>query len=204
MSLAQGEEGNDRLAALMRVRNLEEPNLRVKIYEMTKINIVRELLREHRLLFGKNYPKYKYLFSQPPIDLIEFGLVDEFVVDIDNVPNDFPAIVRYFFKNILVLNKWFNVKLISTIASCDVMKFYQPYQIWKISIFKEHSTGPEYLTFPTVEDVLNIDFVRYQVYFHSMYLKELKFLQRLNEHGVSNSSFSMAEDLYTLMIGILI
>ncbi|GAB2297779.1 hypothetical protein Dimus_031866 [Dionaea muscipula] len=184
------EESKDRITAVTKLNNLEERDLVTKIQKMTNNNIATELLKEKSLLHGIKFPKIKYLFREPEISMIELGLVDEFILNIETVPNDFPAIVKYVLKNVIVQHKLFKITIVSTIAACDVLKFYQPYQIWRLSLLAEDPNVVYHPPSPTEEDVFNINIDQYQIHFFRLFLKELKIFKRVYESDVGNYAFS--------------
>ncbi|GAB2271989.1 hypothetical protein Dimus_006815 [Dionaea muscipula] len=108
---------NDRLTILRELEGCVEPAIVDRIGELTRINIVDELLNEiDSIILVMSVPKIKYLGARPKIHYIELGLVDEIRLNCDNVPEDFPAIVRYILKNLIVTTKWLKLKIISTVA----------------------------------------------------------------------------------------
>ncbi|GAB2298113.1 hypothetical protein Dimus_032186 [Dionaea muscipula] len=104
---------NDRLTILRELEGLVEPAIVQRIEEMTRINIVDELLNELDSVYGVAMPKIKYLGTQPKIHYIEPSLVNKIWLNCDDVPEDFPAIVRYILKNVIVPTRWFRLKIVS-------------------------------------------------------------------------------------------
>ncbi|GAB2271390.1 hypothetical protein Dimus_006230 [Dionaea muscipula] len=53
-------------------------------------------------LYGLGVPRIKYLRTHRKIYFIELGLVNEIWINCDDVPDNFPTIIRYILKNVIV------------------------------------------------------------------------------------------------------
>ncbi|GAB2270791.1 hypothetical protein Dimus_005658 [Dionaea muscipula] len=179
---------NNRLAIARELENVLEPAFVHKIQEMTRINIEDELLKEIDSLYGFGEPRIKYLHTHPKIVFIELGLVNEIWIKCDEVPDNFPAMIRYILKNVIDPDGWLSIEIVSTVASRCMEKFYQPYQIWNIYLLSQNPVRFEGCR-STREDVLAIDPLRYQVHCYRQFLTKLNELKMMYECGVVVPSF---------------
>ncbi|GAB2267957.1 hypothetical protein Dimus_002934 [Dionaea muscipula] len=186
--MAQTRVLNDRLTILRELECCVEPAIVHRIGELTRINIVDELLNEMDSVYGYSVPKIKYLGTQPKIHYIELGLVNKIWLNCDDVPEDFSTIVKYILKNLIVPTKWLKLKIVSTVASRYMEKFYQPYQIWSIQVLSQNPVRFDGSKCGG-ESVLEIDPIRYKVDSYRQFLRELNEFKMMYECGVQSPSF---------------
>ncbi|GAB2271991.1 hypothetical protein Dimus_006817 [Dionaea muscipula] len=100
----------------------------------------------------------------------------------------FQRIVGYISKNLIVTTKWSKLKIISTVASRYMEKFYQPYRIWSIQVLSQNPARFDGSKCGG-EIVLEIDPIRYKVDSYRQFLRELNEFKMMYECGVRSPSF---------------
>ncbi|GAB2296583.1 hypothetical protein Dimus_030694 [Dionaea muscipula] len=186
--MAQMGDLNDRFSIIRELEHRLHSPLVDKIKDMTRINVIDELLKEKHSLYGSCLPRNKYRGTQPKIHFIELGLVNEVWINRDDVPDNFPAIIRYICKNVTNEEKWLSIRICSTVASRYMEKFYQPYQIWDVKLLSPNPVQVDGCEC-TTEDVLAIDPLNYQVDSYRLFLKELNEFKLFYECGVGGPTF---------------
>ncbi|GAB2277141.1 hypothetical protein Dimus_011849 [Dionaea muscipula] len=179
---------NDRFSIIRELEHRLHSPLIDKIKDMTKINIIDELLKEKNALYGSCLSRIKYRGIPPKIHFIELGLVNEVWINCEDVPDNFPAMIRYICKNVSNQEKWLSIRIFSTVASRYMEKFYQPYQIWDVTLLSPYPVRVDGCEC-TTEDVLAVDPLNYQVDCYRLFLKELNEFKLFYECGVGGPTF---------------
>ncbi|GAB2288694.1 hypothetical protein Dimus_023010 [Dionaea muscipula] len=100
--MAQMGDLNDRFSIIRELEHRLHSPLMDKINDMTRIDIIDELLKEKNSLYGSYLPRIKYRGTRPKIHFIEIGLVNEVWINHDDVPDNFPTIIRYICRMYLI------------------------------------------------------------------------------------------------------